>query len=96
MLEFLDFYGVFMATHASALKRHLQSVKKNARNRSRKAALATQVKKARTEIEGGKADVNAGEVKLAISLLARSASKGILRKKTASRRISRLMKAAQK
>ncbi len=83
-----------MANHPSALKRHLQSVKKNARNRSARAALATQVKKARVEIAENKASVNQGEVKNAVSILARSARKGILHKKTASRRISRLMKAA--
>lgn len=83
-----------MANHPSALKRHLQSVKKNARNRSARAALATQVKKARLEISDNKAQVNQGEVKNAVSLLARSARKGILHKKTAARRISRLMKQA--
>jgi small subunit ribosomal protein S20 len=85
-----------MANHASALKRHLQSVKKNARNRAARAALATQVKKARTEINEKKASPNQGEVKNAVSMLASSARKGILRKKTASRRISRLMKQANK
>lgn len=75
-----------MANHASALKRHRQSLKKNARNRSAKAALATQVKKARLDVK------NETEVKKAVSLLARSVSKGILHRKTASRKISRLMK----
>lgn len=83
-----------MANHPSALKRHLQSVKKNARNRSARAALATQVKKARVEIADNKAKVNDGEVKNAVSALATAARKGILHKKAASRRISRLMKAA--
>lgn len=83
-----------MANHPSAIKRHLQSVKKNARNRSARAALATQLKKAHGEIANKKAVVNQGEVKNAVSLLARSANKGILTKKTAARRISRLMKAA--
>jgi small subunit ribosomal protein S20 len=81
-----------MANHTSALKRHLQSVKRNLRNRSARAALATQIKKARAEIADNKAKVNEGEVKNAVSLLARSARKGILPKKTASRRISRLMR----
>ena len=85
-----------MANHRSALKRHLQSVKKNARNRTARATLATQVKKARVEIGENKAKVNEGEVQKAVSLLAKSARKGILRKQTASRRISRLMKSANK
>lgn len=84
-----------MANHPSALKRHLQSLKRNARNRSAKAALATQIKKARVEIANKAASITEGEVKNAVKLLARSARKGILHKKTASRRISRLMKQAQ-
>jgi len=83
-----------MANHPSALKRHLQSVKKNARNRSARAALATQVKKARQEITDKTSQANLGEVQKAVSLLARSARKGILPKKTMARRISRLMKQA--
>lgn len=83
-----------MANHPSAMKRHLQSLKKNARNRSAKAALATQIKKARAEITEKTAKANEGEVKKAVSLLAKTARKGILNKKAASRRISRLMKQA--
>ncbi|HXW52648.1 MAG TPA: 30S ribosomal protein S20 [Myxococcota bacterium] len=83
-----------MANHASAIKRHNQSVKRNVRNRAARAALATQVKKARLEIAEKKASIHQGEVKNAVKLLARSASKGILRKKTAARRISRLMRRA--
>lgn len=83
-----------MANHRSAVKRHLQSLKRNARNRSARAALATQVKKARVEIANKQATNNQGEVRNAVSILARSARKGILHKKTAARRISRLMKQA--
>jgi small subunit ribosomal protein S20 len=84
-----------MANHPSAIKRHIQSLKKNARNRSIKSALATQIKKARKEIAESKAKPDAGEVKNAVSLLAKSVSKGVLHKKTASRKISRLMKQAR-
>jgi small subunit ribosomal protein S20 len=81
-----------MANHPSALKRHLQSLKKNARNRSARAALATQVKKARVEIAAKQSSNE--QVTKAVSILARSARKGIIHKKAASRRISRLMKQA--
>lgn len=83
-----------MANHPSAEKRHLQSLKRNARNRSARATLATQVKKARQEIAEKKTVPNGGEVKKATCLIARSARKGLLHKKTMSRRISRLMKQA--
>lgn len=83
-----------MANHPSALKRHKQSVKKNARNRSARAALATQIKKARQEITNKTAKVNEGDVLKAISGLAIAVRKGILHKKTAARRTSRLMRQA--
>lgn len=83
-----------MANHRSAIKRHLQSLKRNARNRSARSALATQVKKARSEISNKQATNNQGEVKNAVALLARSARKGIIHKKAAARRISRLMRQA--
>ena len=85
-----------MANHPSALKRHLQSLKRNAQNRSDRTKLATQVKKARLEISSNSASCNEGEVKKAVSLLAKSAKKGIIKKKNASRKISRLMKQANK
>jgi small subunit ribosomal protein S20 len=85
-----------MANHPSAIKRHKQSEKRRLRNRSEKAALATQLKKARSEIEDKKAAPAAGEVRNAVSALGKAASKGILTKKTAARRISRLMKRAAK
>jgi len=83
-----------MANHPSALKRHRQSLKKNARNRSARSALATQIKKARAEITNNSAKPDAGEVRNAVALLAKTMGKGLMHKKTASRRISRLMKQA--
>jgi small subunit ribosomal protein S20 len=85
-----------MATHKSAWKRHLQSEKRRERNRALKSSLKAQVKKARAEIAAGKASPVAGEVKDAVSALARAKSKGVLHPRTAARRISRLMKAANK
>jgi small subunit ribosomal protein S20 len=85
-----------MASHKSAWKRYLQSEKRRTRNRTVKSALKTQIKKARTEIEGGTASPVAGEVKAAVSALQAAAAKGVLHKRTAARRVSRLMKAAAK
>lgn len=79
-----------MANHASAIKRHTQSVKKNLQNRSMRSKLATQVKKANaslTSLEGSK-----DEIIKAQSLLAKLGRKKIIHKKAAQRRISRLMK----
>jgi small subunit ribosomal protein S20 len=85
-----------MATHKSAWKRYLQSEKKRTRNRNAKSALKTQVKKARAEIETGKSSPVAGEVKNAVAAIHTACSKGVLHKRTAARRVSRLMKAAAK
>ena len=87
---------VKMANHKSAWKRYLQSEKRRTNNRTVKSALKSQVKKARAEIEAGKASPVAGEVQKAVAELARAASKGVLHKRTAARRTSRLMKAAAK
>jgi small subunit ribosomal protein S20 len=85
-----------MASHKSAWKRYLQSEKRRTRNRNAKSALKTQVKKARAEIETGKASAVAGEVQKAVATIHAAASKGVLHKRTAARRVSRLMKAANK
>ncbi len=85
-----------MATHKSAWKRHLQSVKRRERNRAVKSQLKSHVKDARAEITAGKASPVAGEVKSAVQAIARAKSKGVLHKRTAARRTSRLMKAAAK
>ena len=85
-----------MASHKSAWKRHLQSKKKNERNRIVKSELKGTVKKARAEIASGKASPVAGDVKAAVRALARAKSKGVLHPRTAARRASRLMKAAAK
>jgi small subunit ribosomal protein S20 len=85
-----------MASHKSAWKRYLQSEKRRTRNRTAKSALKSQVKKARAEIEAGKASPVAGEVQAAVSAIHAAASKGVLHKRTAARRVSRLMKAAAK
>lgn len=80
-----------MANHKSAAKRHLQSEKRRIRNRAVKSALHTQMKKALTELSNKTAKVNEGEIRTAQSVLAKAAAKGVLHKKTAARRISRLM-----
>jgi small subunit ribosomal protein S20 len=85
-----------MANHRSALKRHIQSLKKNAQNRASRARLATQVKKARAEIGTNVAKPDAGEVQKAVSLLAKAGRKNVIHPKAASRRISRLMSQAAK
>lgn len=85
-----------MANHKSALKRFRQSEKRRIRNRAVKSALHTQLKKAHREMAQQTAKPGVGEVRNAQSAIAVACRKGIMHKKTASRRISRLMKAAAK
>lgn len=85
-----------MAHHKSAWKRHLQAQKRRAANRKARSTVRTQVKKARIEIDAGKASPVAGEVQSAQRLLASAGRKHLLHPKTAARRISRLMRAAAK
>ena len=83
-----------MANHKSAKKRHLQSEKQRVRNRSIKSVLAGKIKKARAAISNKTATPNSDDIRAAQKELAIAARKGVLNKKTAARRTSRLMKQA--
>ncbi|HET9595186.1 MAG TPA: 30S ribosomal protein S20 [Anaeromyxobacteraceae bacterium] len=84
-----------MANTRSAEKRNRQAAKRRARNVRVRTALKTSVKKAREAVlQGGEA--LKAPVQAAIRVLDRAASKGIIHKNAAARRISRLAKAAAK
>jgi small subunit ribosomal protein S20 len=74
----------------SGIKRHRQSLKRRARNTVVKSDLKTQLKKFEVALEGG--DLKAAEQALreTESKLMKAASKGVLHKKTASRKAGRL------
>ena len=78
-----------MANIASAEKQNRKMIKHRARNRAAMAALRTAVKKARTAVDG-KAEEAAGLVKQAVSIIDSAVTKGILKRGTASRYVSRL------
>lgn len=78
-----------MANIASAEKQNRKMIKHRVRNRAAMAALRTAVKKARTAVDG-KAEDAAGLVKRAVSIIDSAVTKGILKKGTASRYVSRL------
>ena len=82
-----------MANTKSAEKQNRQAQKHRARNAHVTSTLRTQVRKAREAIEKKDA-TTAAEVKQAIRQIAKAASKGVIHKAQASRRISRLTKAA--
>ncbi len=82
-----------MAQHKSAEKRNRQNVKRRERNAALKARMRTAVKAAREAISS-KGPNKAEVVKAAVAEIYGMASKKVLDKSTASRYVSRLMKAA--
>ncbi len=85
-----------MANHTSAKKRARQSVKRNEKNRARRSLIHTLVKGAEAALASGDAAATAAALRKAESALAKSASNGTLHKRTASRKVSRLVKRAKK
>ncbi|MGL1931788.1 MAG: 30S ribosomal protein S20 [Desulfotalea sp.] len=79
-----------MANHKSAEKRNRQSQVARLRNQANRTAMKTSLKKLDLAIEAGEGTKEA--LQEAISRIAKTASKGTLKKKTASRKISRLTK----
>lgn len=82
-----------MANLPSVEKRHRQSLKRRARNVARRTQVKTAVKKLRDAI--AKKDANSAKeaLRAATKVIDSAASKGVLTKENASRRISRLSKA---
>ena len=78
-----------MANIASAEKQNRKMIKHRARNRAAMAALRTAVKKARAAVDT-KATEAASLVKNAVSIIDSAVTKGILKRNTASRYVSRL------
>ena len=85
-----------MANTKSAEKQNRQAHKHRARNAHVTSTLRSQVRKVRAAVEKGDAGVAKTELGAAIKLIAKAASKGVIHKSQASRRISRLTKAANK
>lgn len=81
-----------MATHKSAEKRDRQSKKRRERNVAAKSAVKTKVKSVISEVETGNKEKSAQALKDAIPALHRAAAKGVIHKKKAARKISRLTK----
>jgi small subunit ribosomal protein S20 len=79
-----------MATHKSALKRSKQSKEKRLRNRNVKSNLKTTIKAVNAAIEE-KDPKKAQEVLSQVTpVINKAASKGVIHKKNAARKISRL------
>jgi small subunit ribosomal protein S20 len=78
-----------VANIASAEKQNRKMIKHRTRNRAAMATLRTAVKKARTAVDD-RANDAASLVKEAVSIIDSAVTKGILKRQTASRYVSRL------
>ena len=81
-----------MATHASALKAHRQSVQRREHNRQLRTRLRSALKDVRTAISRDEAAQVKDALRDTVSLIDKMASKGIIHANTAGRYKSRLAK----
>jgi small subunit ribosomal protein S20 len=79
-----------VATHASALKAHRQSLKNRERNRQFRSRLRNALKSIRAAIDGNDLPAAKSALKATISLIDKMASKGIIHRNAAGRYKSRL------
>lgn len=83
-----------MANIQSSEKKNRQRIRHEARNAAQKSAMRTAVKKLRSAIAAKDAKQTPGLLKEAIKLVARLGRRGIIKRRTASREVSRLTRAA--
>ena len=81
-----------MATHKSAIKQDRQSKKRRMRNMRIKSYVKTVVKRVRNAVDEKDMESATQALVKAIPAIDKAASKGVIHKKTASRKISRLTK----
>ncbi len=79
-----------MANHASALKAHRQSLRRNNRNRSNRGALRTTLKKFSVQVQSLSPEKAAPSAAELYSLVDKGVRKGALSKNAAARQKSRL------
>lgn len=81
-----------MPNTASAQKRLRQSTRRTARNRAAKSALRTRIRKVRQALEQGNLDAARAALAAAIPAIDKTASRGIIHRRSAARYKSRLMR----
>ena len=79
-----------MASHASALKAHRQSLRHREHNRQFRARLRNALKSIRTAIDGNDLAAAKKALRDTVSLIDRMASKGVIHRNAAGRYKSRL------
>ncbi len=81
-----------MANTKSAKKATRQTTRRTAVNKARRSRLKSSVRKVEEAIASGNKQAAAAALKEAEPVIARTAQKGIVHRKTASRKVSRLAK----
>ncbi|MCH7571012.1 MAG: 30S ribosomal protein S20 [Deltaproteobacteria bacterium] len=79
-----------MAKHLSVIKRHHQSLVRRERNQQIKSRVKTLIKKVRSAVEPKDRDNASAQLKEVNRIMDKAVSKGVLKHKTASRKLSRL------
>lgn len=85
-----------MANHKSAEKRIRQTLKRTERNRYYKTRIKNIIKAVRTAVDSNNIEQANEALKVANKYLHKFVSKGILKKNTASRKVSRLNASVKK
>jgi small subunit ribosomal protein S20 len=86
VLEVID----YVATHASALKAHRQSLKNREHNRQFRARLRGALKNVRAAVDGNDLAAARTALRATISLIDKMAGKGVIHRNAAARYKSRL------
>ena len=81
--------------HQDAIKRLKQNDRARTRNKHFRTQMRGQIKTLRTLIEGGDAEKAQESLKATVSIIQRVASKGVIHRNQAARKISRLNKAVK-
>jgi small subunit ribosomal protein S20 len=79
-----------VASHASALKAHRQSVKHREHNREYRSKLRTALKSIRAAMDAKDVDAAKGQLRSTVSLIDKMAQKGIIHDNAAARYKSRI------
>ncbi|MCP4665890.1 MAG: 30S ribosomal protein S20 [Deltaproteobacteria bacterium] len=79
-----------MANHKSALKRARQNEVRKIRNKGYKTSTKKAIKEVRAAVADGSAEEARERLANAVSIIQKTASKGVIHKNQASRKISRL------
>lgn len=85
-----------MANHASAIKRHKQSLKRRQRNLAVKTRVRHLIRAVRAAVDSNNPDAARTTLADATRALAKAASKGVYHPNAASRRIARLSRAVHR